>query len=233
MPGRPRPRPRCAPGAGGGLRGVHGGLPELLGVHLAEALVALDGEALLGAVEERLDRLVERPVALERSPFDERGVSSKLAAGQGGEARLGVRQRAVLGASRPGRCRCAPRRSTPSRRAGERDAAGAVLLVAARTSTSWKPEASRICATALERRRVGERLLVAQAVEQRDARARPPGSRATSSAARRGSCAEGCSTFSSEARRAARRVRLPSRRRRAAVAVAVRIRPASRSQLRP
>src|ERR1051325_1109130 len=36
--------------------GVHRRLPELIGVHLAEALVALDGEALLGAREELLQR---------------------------------------------------------------------------------------------------------------------------------------------------------------------------------
>src|SRR4051812_14933942 len=47
--------PHREQGAGGG---VHGRLPQLLGIHLAEALVALDGEAPLALGLEVLDQLL-------------------------------------------------------------------------------------------------------------------------------------------------------------------------------
>jgi len=42
------------------VRRVERGLPELVGVHLAEALVALDGKALAAGGEDRLEQL-DRP----------------------------------------------------------------------------------------------------------------------------------------------------------------------------
>src|SRR5215470_1775071 len=46
------------PEQGARLR-IHGGLPELLGVHLAQALVALQGDPILGGAHDHLDQLVE------------------------------------------------------------------------------------------------------------------------------------------------------------------------------
>src|SRR6185503_2648150 len=40
--------------------GIHGGGPELLGIHLAEALVAVDGDALLAGGDEEFDQFIER-----------------------------------------------------------------------------------------------------------------------------------------------------------------------------
>ena len=39
--------------------GVHGRVPELLGIHLAEAFVALDGEALFGELVDLLEQVVD------------------------------------------------------------------------------------------------------------------------------------------------------------------------------
>src|SRR5439155_19011816 len=60
---------------------VHRRLPELLGVHLAEPLVALEGGALFGQVEDGADELGERlhrhflprPVENDGRPLGERG----------------------------------------------------------------------------------------------------------------------------------------------------------------
>src|SRR5947209_8014688 len=76
------------------LGGVHGGLPELGRVHLAETLVALDRKALLGAVVKGAERLLERRVRRQVLALEQREAPGR----DGFEAELVVRHRPVLGA---------------------------------------------------------------------------------------------------------------------------------------
>src|SRR5436305_1298569 len=76
------------------LGGIHRGLPELRRVHLAEALVALDRKAFLGAFVEAVDRLLQRVEDVDRLPLGEREVGR----GDRVEGELVVRHGAIFGA---------------------------------------------------------------------------------------------------------------------------------------
>ncbi len=96
---------------------IERGLPELLGVHLAETLVALDREALAAERQDRLDQIegaVDRPalvLALERAGLGEEGPACAPAPRRGAVPRGCGRSPGRAGAARAARPSCGGRRA--------------------------------------------------------------------------------------------------------------------------